>query len=91
LVVSQINNGAAAGVYWGKTKNEAIDAVIEGRAPKSGALEGVIFQATIVNDASWEYLVVFDRKSQTAQISLKGDVPSAPVGGSRKRNLLLFW
>jgi hypothetical protein len=90
LVVSQINNGAAAGVYWGKTKEEAINALIEGRVPKSGTLKGTIFQVTIVNASSWEYLVVFDHKSQTAQVSLKGDVPSVPVGALRKTRLLLF-
>jgi prepilin-type N-terminal cleavage/methylation domain-containing protein len=91
MVVSQINNGAAAGVFWGNTKIEAINAVIEGRAPRSGALKGVLFQVVIVYDSSWEYLIVFDHRSQTAKVSLKGDVPSAPVGALRKTKLLLFW
>lgn len=89
-VVSTINSGAAVGVYWGENKENAIKAVIAGRAPKSAALKGVILRSTIVRDSSWEYLVVFDPRSQTARVSLEGDKPSAPARGTKVTRLSLF-
>jgi prepilin-type N-terminal cleavage/methylation domain-containing protein len=81
-VVSTINNGATAGVYWGESRDQAITGVIEGRAPEYGPFRGVIFRSSVARDPVWERMVVFDPGTQTALVYPNKKV-TTPSGGVR--------